>query len=382
MNFFDILNSPLVNVVRKIFDNLNNMFKPDIIEGYSWGDFGHDARTFLSGGAYQAPPPPPPPTLPPTLAEQIAALDQQIAAQKKNVEGGIGIIDGDNRSLKGLNDILAALEEQQRTAQAIIDAPGQIARNEGTIAALNNDKRYFQELLDAAKQSLSYTKELLDDTNTYIKQKKDDYDTLNTSKTLFESQLSLNAETIKDEMTNVSNLILHINDLNFQMNNLIHLITDSDISVNNLNNEINVLTIKIWSNQVYNNQNILELSNIIDASLNKLFKYLKKDTTDSKLLYEKINYRAIEHHILYNRNKILDILFYCFYFAFLLIIICTRNSKKEHFLIYLFVGLIPYIYPYLFKFAMYLNNMKKKTNGPKNAFIDINNTIFKNSIQK
>jgi hypothetical protein len=368
-------------VVSIVFILLYRFARLSRKEGFSWKNFGQDTATFLSGGLYKPPPPPPPPTLPPTLAEQIAALDQQISGEKKNVERGIGIVDGDNITLSNLNDILAALEEQQRNAQAIIDAPGRIANNEVTIAALNNDKIYFQGLLDAAKQSLDYTKNLLNDTDRYIIQKKADYTTLNTSKILFDSQLSLNAETIKDESSNITNLIVNINDLNFQMNNLIYLITESDISVNNLNNSINDLTIKIWSNQVYNNQNILSLSNAIDASLNHLFKYLKKDTVDYKLLYEKINYRAIEHQKLYNINKIFDILFYCFYFAFLLIIICTRTSKKEHFLIYLFIALIPYIYPYLFKFSTRLN-LKTPTNGPKSSFTDINNTIFKKSIQK
>ena len=57
--------------------------------------------------------------------------------------------------------------------------------------------------------------------------------------------------------------------------------------------------------------------------------------------------------------------------------ICTGNTQREKFLIYLFVGLIPIIYPYLFKLAAYIvNYLSSDSQGPKNAFININNTNF------
>ena len=63
--------------------------------------------------------------------------------------------------------------------------------------------------------------------------------------------------------------------------------------------------------------------------------------------------------------------------AFIIIIVCTGNTEREKFLIYLFLGLIPIIYPYLFKFAVYIvNYVSSDTQGPRNAFINTNNTQF------
>jgi hypothetical protein len=128
---------------------------------------------------------------------------------------------------------------------------------------------------------------------------------------------------------------------------------------------------------VRNNQNLLNLSNTIDSSLNVLFSYLNAKTVHPNTVYEKIMYRDIEHEKLYNKNKVLDILFYCFYFSFLLIMICTQNIQREYFLIYLFVGLIPFIYPFVFKYVLYLiRYLSNDNHGPKNAFVDINNTLI------
>ena len=57
--------------------------------------------------------------------------------------------------------------------------------------------------------------------------------------------------------------------------------------------------------------------------------------------------------------------------------ICTQNIKREYFLFYLFVGLIPIIYPFLFKFVLFLiKYLSNNPHGPKKAFVDINNTII------
>jgi len=133
------------------------------------------------------------------------------------------------------------------------------------------------------------------------------------------------------------------------------------------------------SNQIYNNQNILNLGKSIDASLNILFSHLDKPSLHSmsNIFHDKISNRDIDHEKLNNSNKAFDVIFYCFYFAFILIMICTQNIKREHFLIYLFVGLIPFIYPFLFKLIVYLiKYLYNDIHGPKNAFVDINNTLI------
>ena len=81
------------------------------------------------------------------------------------------------------------------------------------------------------------------------------------------------------------------------------------------------LEIKIYGNVVVNNKNLLNLSEQTDASLNYLISVLNKQRLSSDVIYDKITHRDIEHEHLYNRNKIFDILFYCFYGSFLLIMI-------------------------------------------------------------
>ena len=121
----------------------------------------------------------------------------------------------------------------------------------------------------------------------------------------------------------------------------------------------------------------LEFHKSLDSSLNNLFSYLKTQNVNPDVLYEKVNYREIEHEKIFNINNALDILYYSFYFSFLLIMICMGNVKREHFLIYLFVGLIPIIYPFLFKFGkIFIEYLSPPLHGPKNAFVDSHNTIY------
>jgi hypothetical protein len=124
-------------------------------------------------------------------------------------------------------------------------------------------------------------------------------------------------------------------------------------------------------------ENASNLQQSTDGSLNNLFSYLRNENVNPDVLYEKVNYRDIEHQKLTNINKALDILFYSFYFSFLLIIICIGNVKRENFLIYLFVGLIPIIYPFLFKFIkIFIEYISPSLYGPRNAFVDNHNTIY------
>uniref|UniRef100_A0A6C0EVQ2 Uncharacterized protein n=1 Tax=viral metagenome TaxID=1070528 RepID=A0A6C0EVQ2_9ZZZZ len=104
----------------------------------------------------------------------------------------------------------------------------------------------------------------------------------------------------------------------------------------------------------------------------------KYPSSTNDLISEKIEYREIEHQKLVTLNKTLDILFYCIFVAFVIIIVITGNLKfKEHFLIYLFILLIPFIFPYLYKMCKYFyNSLQTNTSGPKNAFIDNTNNPF------
>ncbi len=154
-------------------------------------------------------------------------------------------------------------------------------------------------------------------------------------------------------------------------------IYELDGIINTLNAQIEDLIEQIYTNKVYNNQNLLKLGEYLDASLNYLFSYLKNKSDSSDVIYQKIDHRSEEHQKLHNRNKLFDTLYYCFYFSFMLIMICMQNIKREYFLFYLFIGLIPFIYPFLFKFVLFLiQYLSNNSHGPKKAFVDINNTIL------
>ena len=309
---------------------------------------------------------------PPTLEEQIATAQQDV----NNMEN---VKTNDNKTLDGYYAALKILEELRAKYQFTMDAPLRVRANDGVIAQLQKDKDYIQKILDETKNSLSMNTALLQSSQSLLKQANDDYDTLNNARTLDYNEMKLSVDTIKDLFSQMNKLTININDLNFEINKIDKLVTDYDISINSLNTELVKLTQENWSNKVYNSQNILNLNTSIDTSLNHIFSYLKKKNINPNLLYEKINYRTREQYKLYNRNKVLDILFYCFYFSFMLIIICTNNSKIQDFLIYLFIGLIPYLYPYLFKFGIYLNNIRKNININQNAFIDTN-TVYQYDI--
>jgi hypothetical protein len=141
-----------------------------------------------------------------------------------------------------------------------------------------------------------------------------------------------------------------------------------------LNNKIIDLTEKNYSNKVYNNQNLLNLNENVDQDLRYIFSDLKTQNINPKLLNTKIKYREIEEEKLLNTNKVLDILFYCFYGAFIIINIVTRNIKMEHFLIYILIGLIPFVYPFLFKNIKNIMHIFH-LDGNKNAFIENENTF-------
>ena len=100
--------------------------------------------------------------------------------------------------------------------------------------------------------------------------------------------------------------------------------------------------------------------------------------TPNDITKEKIEYREVEHQKLVTLSKTLDVLFYCIFIAFFIIIIITGNFKfKEHFLLYLFIILLPFIFPYFYKMCKYFYSLTNNFSyGPKNAFIDNSNDPF------
>ena len=126
---------------------------------------------------------------------------------------------------------------------------------------------------------------------------------------------------------------------------------------------------KIYSNKVYNSQNLLKLSENIDHNLQYIFSHLKTQNVNPELLHTKIQYRKTEEQKLTNADKVLDVIFYCFYFSFVVIMIVTRNINAEHFVYYIFIGLIPFLFPFIFKNVNYLIH-SFQLDHQKNAFIE------------
>jgi len=135
--------------------------------------------------------------------------------------------------------------------------------------------------------------------------------------------------------------------------------------------ELTIANLKMedYSSKVFNNQNLLNFNQDIDKDLQYVFSDLKTQNINPDLLFTKIKYREIEEQKLSNTDKLLDILFYCFYFAFIIIRVVTRNTQREDFLIYIFIGLIPFVYPVIYKNSNYVIRLFYLDTN-KNAFIE------------
>jgi chromosome segregation ATPase len=302
------------------------------------------------------------------LTKQINNYRNTINGHKNQIEIEIKIIDPLEKELNRLRDLLNNARDTPNEYDKL-KLKIQLKRKEVMTCHMN-----IQKIRRDISKSDGTIKNL-EKSFIFLKEK---YDILILNKSKNEAKLIL-------DQVEINKLNEQIIDLEKQKINLEKINKENKTSIDGLKVRINeldktivLLEQKRDSNVVYNNENLLKISHNIDGSLNNLFRYLNKENI-SDVIYEKIEYRDIEHEKLYNRNKILDVLFYSFYFAFILIMICTGNIKREYFLIYLFVGLIPFIYPFIFKLLLYLMKyLSSKVHGPKNAFVDINNTLFAN----
>ena len=99
---------------------------------------------------------------------------------------------------------------------------------------------------------------------------------------------------------------------------------------------------------------------------------------DSNSIYREIEYRDNEYIRLYQINFILNALYYIIFIVLIVLLIYSdKLLLKERFLFYLFLALLPFIYPWLFLFSRKIWNYIIpfiSYNGPKNAFIDTNVT--------
>jgi hypothetical protein len=95
---------------------------------------------------------------------------------------------------------------------------------------------------------------------------------------------------------------------------------------------------------------------------------------NAQTTYEKVEYRDEEHHKLKSINRIINIIYYCGV-VLLLLLLYTENNLLigERYPLYIFLILLPYLYPWIYKFTGKLWGFIVPSfdyTGPKNAFID------------
>ena len=325
----------------------------------------------MGGGGSKSPPAPPV-----DRRTEIEKIQDEIEEEKKKVNQQEKEWHDEEKKLEALYELLraarmrAGMNADGVSYQSIInDLNARIAACEYNVQVLDGILNQTRGALNQKIEQLSQLQQSYD--NLGVEKQKAD---LKISDLNFEIQ---GPKGYKSQVDELNRRIYDPTGYIAEIKNNESVIGQLDISVNVLKQQATYLAQLDYLLQVDGKQELYKLQNSLDVSLNLLFDYLKRQNIDPIIIYEKINYREKEHEKLHKINNTLNILFYCFYVAFLIIIVCTGNTKREQFLIYLFVGLIPIIYPYLFKLASYIvNSFSSDSHGPKNAFININNTIL------
>ena len=103
-------------------------------------------------------------------------------------------------------------------------------------------------------------------------------------------------------------------------------------------------------------------------------------TDNSQTNFRKTEYRSEEHDKLKSINRTINIIYYsCIILLFMLLFTDNNLYLKERFIFYIFLIILPYLYPWIFMYTIKLKNVIMPTityTGPKNAFIDINNAEY------
>lgn len=105
---------------------------------------------------------------------------------------------------------------------------------------------------------------------------------------------------------------------------------------------------------------------------NKFKKYFPE--TDPDLIYRKIQYRNMEHDKLKWINSVMNIIYYSLLITLFLILYSADNLYlRERFLLYLFLIMAPFIFPFFYNLLKNIFNLFSSSSpihGPKNAFLD------------
>ena len=293
------------------------------------------------------------------LRVQIRGENNIIVGEQTNIGNTNVLIDKGNFDIKKL---LEQLQREKNKGSAYDQGDFEIQNLTKQVLECNNKiskhKSEFDESIKIIQTSTNNLKNLAEKYDLLFKD--------NSS----ETKLLFNVEKLKQLNDGITKLKLEIDDAIIKINGDKTNVNELNEKITTLNNRISELDLIDYSNKVYNSKNILDLTQNVDTSLNFFFSYLKTKNTNPELTYGKIKYREIEHQKLNNFNKLLDVLFYCFYFVFILIMIYTGNIKREHFLVYIFIGLIPILFPILIKITKNINIGFDIFNGEKNAFIE------------
>jgi hypothetical protein len=95
---------------------------------------------------------------------------------------------------------------------------------------------------------------------------------------------------------------------------------------------------------------------------------------NAQTTYEKVVYRDEQHNKLKSINRIINIVYYCGVVVLLLLLFTSNNLfPRERYPLYIFLILLPYLYPWIYKLAGgvwgFIFPVINYT-GPKNAFMD------------
>jgi hypothetical protein len=97
-------------------------------------------------------------------------------------------------------------------------------------------------------------------------------------------------------------------------------------------------------------------------------------TDESATNFRKVEYRTEEHEKLRVINRVINMVYYAFLIV-LFMLLYTNNTLYliDRFVLYLFLILLPYLYPWLWLLFNKIKNLimpNIEYTGPKNAFID------------
>lgn len=113
-----------------------------------------------------------------------------------------------------------------------------------------------------------------------------------------------------------------------------------------------------------------------DTGTGKFMSYLMSQNPihNPETTYKKIEYRNEAHEWLSTVNTWMTILYFVILVVMLLLLaVSSKLFLKERFMLYVFLVVLPFVFPYLFELLKYLYGyvfQDSPTHGPKNAFLD------------